>query len=544
MFKRLILLSGPIGAGKTTLSGLLAERYKLPVIRTRTLLLQLTRSEDHRDQLQRAGERLDVRSKGRWLAEALVRYAEQYGDDVELVVDSVRIDRQIEEIRAMFSVPVFHLHLTASRQTLSQRYADRRKREKRKGGFRTYAHVRANRTERDIGTLEASADVVLNTERCTIEDVFVRVASQLGYFSPNHDRLVDVLVGGQYGSEGKGNVASYLAPEYELLVRIGGPNAGHKVYLGRSREVYAFHLLPSGTFHNPKAHLVMAPGSLLWMPTLQKEIADCAVGKDRLSVDPQAMIIDQADRDFEERTLKRTIASTAQGVGAAHARKVLRHKFPKSPRVKLARDIKWLLPFIRETRRVLDDAFSAGKRVFLEGTQGTGLSLHHGRYPHVTSRDTTVSGCLADAGIAPSRVRRTVMVCRTFPIRVQNTDSGKTSGYMSNEITYEALAKRSKIPLKELKTTEKTTTTQRQRRIGEFEWLLLRTAASLNGPTDIALTFADYLSIANRTSHRFEQLTDDTIRFVEEIEGVTGAPVSLISVGFGPRAIIDRRKWW
>jgi adenylosuccinate synthase len=73
---------------------------------------------------------------------------------------------------------------------------------------------------------------------------------------------------------------------------------------------------------------------------------------------------------------------------------------------------------------------------------------------------------------------------------------------------------------------------------------LLRTAASLNGPTDIALTFADYLSIKNRDAHRFEQLTEETIRFVEEVEGVTGAPVSLVSTGFGPRAIIDRRKWW
>jgi adenylosuccinate synthase len=290
-----------------------------------------------------------------------------------------------------------------------------------------------------------------------IEDVFVRVASHLGYFGRHLEQLVDVLVGGQYGSEGKGNIASYLAPEYDVLVRVGGPNAGHKVYLGPSKNVYAFHLLPSGTFHNPKARLVLGPGTTLWIPTLEKEVADCKVDKERLSIDPQAMIIDQADRDFEERTLKKTIASTAQGVGAAHARKVLRHKFPNAPRVKLAKDVGWLSPFVKDTRAVLDDAFRAGQRVFLEGTQGTGLSLHHGRYPHVTSRDTTVSGCLADAGIAPTRVRRTIMVCRTYPIRVQNTDAGKTSGYMSHEITYRQLSERSEIPLAELLKTEKTT---------------------------------------------------------------------------------------
>jgi adenylosuccinate synthase len=66
----------------------------------------------------------------------------------------------------------------------------------------------------------------------------------------------------------------------------------------------------------------------------------------------------------------------------------------------------------------------------------------------------------------------------------------------------------------------------------------------LNGPTDIALTFADYIDAKNSTAQRLEQLTPDTIRFIEEVEAVTGAPVSLISTRFGPRSIIDRRKWW
>jgi adenylosuccinate synthase len=73
---------------------------------------------------------------------------------------------------------------------------------------------------------------------------------------------------------------------------------------------------------------------------------------------------------------------------------------------------------------------------------------------------------------------------------------------------------------------------------------LLRKAATLNGPTDIALTSADYLSIKNRKAQRFEQLTPDTIRFIEEVESVANSPVSLISTRFGARAIIDRRKWW
>jgi adenylosuccinate synthase len=212
--------------------------------------------------------------------------------------------------------------------------------------------------------------------------------------------------------------------------------------------------------------------------------------------------------------------------------------------VTLAKDVKELRPYLRETRTLLDDHFRQSHRVFLEGTQGTGLSLHHGLYPHVTSRETSASGCLSDAGISASRVRRIIMVCRTYPIRVQDSDSGKTSGRMSKQISYEELSRRSGISVEELKAIEKTTTTKRQRRIGEFEWELVRNAASLNGPTDLALTFADYISIENRKAQRFEQLTPETIRFIEEIELVTGATVSLISTRFGHRAIIDRRKWW
>lgn len=190
----------------------------------------------------------------------------------------------------------------------------------------------------------------------------------------------------------------------------------------------------------------------------------------------------------------------------------------------------------------LEKAFAAGKRVFVEGTQGTGLSLHHGFYPHVTSRETSVSGCLAEAGIAPSRVRRTILVVRSYPIRVESP-KGATSGFMELELDWATISSRCQIPAEELEEKEKTTTTNRRRRVGEFDWSLLRKAASLNGPTDIALTFVDYISIDNRKARRFEQLTEDTLRFIEEIERVASAPVSLITTRFDYRSIIDRRAW-
>ena len=122
------------------------------------------------------------------------------------------------------------------------------------------------------------------------------------------------MVGGEYGSEGKGHISSYLAPEYDVLVRVGGPNAGHKVF--EDPEPYTHHQLPSGT-RCSKARLVIGPGAVLSVPGLLKEIAECRVDASRLSIDPQAMIIEESDRKREARTLVQTIGSTGQGVGYA-----------------------------------------------------------------------------------------------------------------------------------------------------------------------------------------------------------------------------------
>jgi adenylosuccinate synthase len=360
---------------------------------------------------------------------------------------------------------------------------------------------------------------------------------RLGLYGRGYDRLVDVVIGGQFGSEGKGQIAAYLAPAYDVLVRVGGPNAGHKVY--EEPEPFTFHHLPSGTMRNGKAHIVIGPGAVIAVEGMLNEISKCELSKSRLSIDPQAMVIDAKDVQRESDLVKR-IGSTGQGVGLATVRKILRTS--ASPPVRLASSIRAFKEYLRETRTVLDDAYAAGRRVFLEGTQGSGLSLHHGSYPHVTSRDTTVSGCLAEAGIAPTRVRRIIMVCRTYPIRVGSPKEGD-SGPMRNELTLQNIHRRSGMPLAKLEKTERTSTTNRERRIAEFDWCLLRRASSLNGPTDLALTFVDYLSIKNRAARRFEQLTTPTIHFIEESERVSAAPVSLIAARFNFRSIIDRRNW-
>jgi adenylosuccinate synthase len=148
---------------------------------------------------------------------------------------------------------------------------------------------------------------------------------------------------------------------------------------------------------------------------LRKEIADVDADTDRLFIDPQAMIIEPEDVEWEKEHLVNAIGSTGQGVGRATARRILGRR---SKAVRLARDMAELNGYTRRPiREVLDGAFFEGKRVLLEGTQGTGLSLYHGEYPYVTSRDSSVGGCLAEAGIAPSRVRKIILVVRTYPIR-------------------------------------------------------------------------------------------------------------------------------
>jgi adenylosuccinate synthase len=178
---------------------------------------------------------------------------------------------------------------------------------------------------------------------------------------------------------------------------------------------YKYVQIPSGSGSNEQAKILIGPGATIWVPTILKEIADHRLTSARITIDENAMIIEESDRTFEART-KDAIGSTKQGVGVATGRKILgREEEQLGAPVRLARDHPDLKGFVGSTARELEDAYASRKRIMLEGTQGTSLSLHHGSYPHVTSRETSASGCLADAGISPSRVRRTVMVTRTYP---------------------------------------------------------------------------------------------------------------------------------
>jgi len=534
---QIVLLSGSVSSGKTTLSEKLHNQFGFDVLKTKELIKELAQKKLRRElaadrrAMQLFGERLDKETDGKWVLDALTKLVRTPGQRV--IVDSVRILKQIRTIRQAYGFAVVHIHLTAPEHVLGARYLTR------KGtGFRelkSYSAVERNPTEARVDELQNAADAVIDTARCTPTDVLVRAATHLGLYSRNYASAVDVIVGGQFGSEGKGHISSYLSREYEILVRVGGPNAGHKVFV--TPDPYTHHQLPSGTLRSPDSRLIISPGCVLNAGNLLKEVAECKVGADRLSIDPQAMVI--TDEDIKrESGLVKGIGSTGQGVGFATSRRITK----RGAGVKLAKDIKDLRPFIRETWTILENAFRDGQKVLVEGTQGAGLSLYHGKYPYVTSRDTSVAGCLSEAGIPPSRVRRVIMVCRTYPIRVESPKTS-SSGPMGIEIDWKAVSKRSGIPLKQLEDTEKTSTTHRRRRVAEFDWELLRRASALNGPTDVALAFVDYLNRKNENARRYEQLDVRTINFIEELERVAAAPVSLISTRFDFRSIIDRRAW-
>jgi adenylosuccinate synthase len=540
---QIVAISGPVGAGKSTLARRLADRYHGQHLSTKELLRTHARTAgdqlpDERRALQDYGDALDAQTDGHWVARAAGHHVADEPAAGLVIVDAVRIQRQIDALREAFGAHVTHLHLYSSKEVLARRYTHRGN-TSGLAELPSYADVAANATEAAVHKLIHGADVAIDTERSNVEDVFIRASAALGLLPVVNRQLVDVLVGGQYGSEGKGNIAFYLAAEYEILVRVGGPNAGHKVPLPTP---YTHRSLPSGTMANPDAALVIGPGATLDVDVLLAEIAACAVEANRLTIDPQAMIIEKADRAAEA-ALVAGIGSTGKGGGAAAARRIAgRYPDPTAAPVRLARDVPELQAYVRPSADILEDAYRGGGRILLEGTQGTALSLFHGSYPYVTSRDTTTASCLAEAGIGPHRLRRVILVIRTYPIRVQNPRNG-TSGPMSQEISYDLLAERSGISRDTLIATEKGSVTDNQRRFGEFDWNLLRRAVELNGATDIALTFTDYLDVANQNARRFEQLTPDTIRFIEEVERVGGIPVSLLGTRFDVRSVIDRRRW-
>ena len=335
---------------------------------------------------------------------------------------------------------------------------------------------------------------------------------------------VTVVVGGQFGSEGKGKVAHWLAGEQgaEYAIRVGGPNSGHTaVEKGRS---VVLRQLPTPVLSGNVIGVIPA-GAYIAVDVLLSEVEEARLSKDQLLVDSAAVVIDNSMR-AEERDagLVDAIASTGQGVGSALARRTMRHGS-----VRFAGDSTALLGFVRtDLHEVLASALSRGARLLVEGTQGFGLSiLHGGHYPYATSRDTTAAAALSEAGLSPLDVDFVALTLRAFPIRV-----GGNSGPLPLETSWDEV-NRGSGGRRDL--TEYATVTRRPRRVARFDEDIVLHAISVNRPSSLFLNHVDYFDCS-----LYEQpcLSEAAAYEVDRLERRLRREID--HVGVGPSMILKR----
>ncbi len=333
-----------------------------------------------------------------------------------------------------------------------------------------------------------------------------------------------VVVGGQFGSEGKGKISAIITQqeEIDICIRCGGPNSGHS-FQAPDGKLVLLRRLPTG-FVRPQTRLLIPAGGLVDLEVLRSEIQALGLDAARVGVDRNAMVITTKDRARERRLrLRERLSSTLCGVGSAVARRALR-----TGDVQLAMSAAtgqdWLGAFITDVSAEVNSAVDHGKKVLIEGTQGSGLSLYHSvHYPKATSRDTNAAGFVSEVGLSPRLVSEVILVFRTFPIRV----AGAQAGPLSQELTWEQLQVESNSPCP---LHEYTSVTQKLRRLGRFDWEAARRAIILNRPTQLAVNFMDYLDFDNRAAPERDNLTPRAKAFLRQVEGF-GTPVNFIGTG-------------
>lgn len=339
---------------------------------------------------------------------------------------------------------------------------------------------------------------------------------------------ITILIGAQWGDEGKGRAVDWLASSADIVARYaGGDNAGHTVALGSN--VYKLHLVPSGILHDDVVS-IMGNGMVINPVNLVREIQSLKeqgldITPDRLVISSRAHIITPAHIELDkarERALgAEKIGTTLRGIGPAYLDKTNRagirtgdmlldiEVFAERLSVAVAatnaelqqqgldtldpteaaesylQAADYLRPFIKDVSIYLHKALKNGKRVVCEGAQGTMLDIDHGSYPYVTSSSPTAGGALTGLGVGPLFVERVIGVAKAFSTRVGE-------GPMPTEL-HGHIADR-------LRGTganfwdEFGTTTGRPRRCGWLDVVMLRYAASVNGLSELMLTKMDILS--------------------------------------------------
>jgi adenylosuccinate synthase len=331
-----------------------------------------------------------------------------------------------------------------------------------------------------------------------------------------------VIVGAQWGDEGKGKIVDLLAQHSDLVCRYqGGPNAGHTIVL--DGEVYKLHHIPSGILY-PGTICVVGAGCVVDPGLLVRELEELeerGVATEGLRLSGNAHLImpwHVAIDSASERSLgKLQIGTTKRGIGPAYADKaarlgirvqdvldpkILRQKFETALAEKnallerihdgepleverLSEEMEEhavrLRPYVADTSLLVDRALRGGQRVLLEGAQGTLLDLDHGTYPFVTSSNPVAGAAATGVGIGPTRIDRVIGVAKAYVTRVGE-------GPFPTEIEGDDQAR-----VRDLG-DEYGTTTGRERRCGWLDLVALRFAVRVNGMTSLALTKLDVLS--------------------------------------------------
>lgn len=337
---------------------------------------------------------------------------------------------------------------------------------------------------------------------------------------------ITVLLGAQWGDEGKGRVVDALAQDADIVARYnGGDNAGHSITIGK--QVVKLHLLPSGIFR-PECVNVLGNGVVLNPRNLLREMADVRAAG--VEVSPQRLRISQAAHvilpghialDAARESAGGGIGTTQRGIGFAYSDKAARtgiraglmadperfgdavmahtenvnrtlvNEFGRGPldsrelAAEYALAANQLTPYLDNTFHVMQKALRDGKRILAEGAQAALLDIDHGTYPFVTSSNATIGGVLTGLAVPPQAIQRVVGVAKAFATRV---GGGPFVTELSGDLALR-LRGTGANPWDEYGST-----TGRPRRVGWLDLVALRYTAQLNGLTELALTKLDILS--------------------------------------------------
>lgn len=329
-----------------------------------------------------------------------------------------------------------------------------------------------------------------------------------------------IIVGGAFGDEGKGKIISYIALKENpaIAVRGGvGPNAGHTVvYNGKTLKL---RMLPSAVV-NEKTRLMIGAGVLINPEVFLKELSETQSEK-RTLVDGNCSIIEQKHIEIDRAGhLKEMIGTTGTGTGPANSDRVMRMG-------KIAAQEPLLKEYVGDVSLEVNEALDRGEMVLVEGTQGTMISLYHGTYPYVTSKDVSASGICSDVGIGPKRVDEVILVFKAYLTRVG-------SGPLAGELGADETVKRG--------WQEYGSVTGRLRRAAPFDYDLAKRSVMLNSATQIALAKIDAVYPEAAHVREYGKLSKEARDFVEEMERRLEVPVTYIGTGQDAEDIIVRGK--